>query len=165
MLEITSRDPNRVSSMMCGLPGWWLGVDDGRKYSPTVTAAEWHSVLRQAGFSGVDTITPEMDGLISPFAVFASQAVDDRVQFLRRPLAVSSSLCSTHLESLVILKNETLESTRIANEVAEHLERFCGELVSLYFTYLGFLPTLPTFLLIGLPQFMPVPSISGISAE
>ena len=66
----------------------------------------------------------------------ASQAVDDRVQFLRRPLSSPSPSPSIHLESLVILGNETLETARIGEEVVEHLGRFCGET-----TILNGLPT------------------------
>lgn len=131
LLEITSRHPGRITSVMGGLPGWWLGVDDGRKYSPTVTAGEWHSVLRHAGFSGIDTITPDMDDLVAPYDVFASQAVDEKVQFLRRPLSSSPSLPLAHIESLVVLRNKSLRSFRTADEVVEYLEPFCGELVGL----------------------------------
>lgn len=56
-----------------------------------------------------------------------SQAVDDRVQFLQRPLSSSSPSPSNHLESLVIHGNGTLETARIGEEVVEHLGRFCSE--------------------------------------
>lgn len=131
LLELTNNGPVRFSNIMGGLSGWWAGVDDGRKYAPTMTPGEWHTALRKAGFGGVDVITPEIDTLAWPFSIMAAQAVDDRVQFLRRPLAHSSSSSSISLESLVILGNESLESSRIAEEVEEHLGRFCGQLTIL----------------------------------
>ncbi|KAI4086619.1 MAG: hypothetical protein LQ344_007395 [Seirophora lacunosa] len=131
LLELTNNGPVRFSNIMGGLSGWWAGVDDGRKYAPTMTPGEWHTALRKAGFGGVDVITPEIDTLAWPFSIMAAQAVDDRVQFLRRPLAHSSSSSSISLESLVILGNESLESSRIAEEVEEHLGRFCGQVTIL----------------------------------
>jgi hybrid polyketide synthase / nonribosomal peptide synthetase ACE1 len=140
LLELTNNGPIRFSNIMGGLPGWWAGVDDGRKYAPTITPGEWHTVLRRAGFSGVDAITPEIDVLPWPFSIMAAQAVDDRVQFLRRPLAHSSTSTSTstsiYLESVVILGNGSLASARIAEEVGEYLGRFCG-----HTTVLDGLPT------------------------
>lgn len=134
LLEITNNDPIRFSTMMGGLPGWWLGVDDGRKYAPTATPGEWHLALRKAGFGGIDAITPKFDGPAWPFSIIAAQAVDNQVLFLRRPL--SSPSPSIFIESLVILGTRNLESARIAEEVADSLERFCGKT-----TILSGLPT------------------------
>ncbi|PGH21386.1 hypothetical protein AJ80_03303 [Polytolypa hystricis UAMH7299] len=136
LLELTDNGPLRLGSIMGGLPGWWLGVDDGRKYAPTITPGEWHSALRKAGFSGVDAITPKIDVLPWPFSIMAAQAVDDRVQFLRRPLSHSSSSTSIYLDSVVIMGTGSLGSARIAEEVEEHLGRFCGQI-----TILDGLPT------------------------
>ncbi|KAL8974635.1 MAG: hypothetical protein Q9197_001123 [Variospora fuerteventurae] len=136
LLEVTNNGPVRISNIMGGLPGWWAGVDDGRRYAPTITPGEWNTALRKAGFAGVDAITPEIDTLAWPFSIMAAQAVDDRVQFLRRPLVSSSSSSAISLESLVILGNESLESSRIAEEMEEYLGRFCGQI-----TILNGLPT------------------------
>lgn len=137
LLELTNNGPVRFSNIMGGLPGWWLGVEDGRKYAPTITPGQWHSALRRAGFSGIDAITPNVDVLAWPFSIMVAQAVDDRVDFLRRPLVPSaSSSTSMYLDSVVILGTGSLESSRIAEEVSEHLERFCGQM-----TILAGLPT------------------------
>lgn len=134
LLEITNNDPIRCSTIMGGLPGWWLGVDDGRKYAPTATPGVWHSALRKARFGGIDAITPKIDGSAWPFSIIAAQAVDNQVLFLRRPL--SSPSPSIFIESLVILGTGSLESARIAEEVADSLWRFCGKT-----TILSGLPT------------------------
>lgn len=134
LLEITNNDPIRCSTIMGGLPGWWLGVDDGRKYAPTATPGEWHSTLRKAGFGGIDAITPRIDGPAWPFSIIAAQAVDNQVLFLRRPLISRSS--SIFIESLVILGTGSLESAHVAEEVADSLTRFCGKT-----TILSGLPT------------------------
>ncbi|KAL9605858.1 MAG: hypothetical protein Q9179_000968 [Wetmoreana sp. 5 TL-2023] len=138
LLELTNNGPVRFSNIMGGLPGWWAGVQDGRKYAPTITPGEWHAVLRKAGFSGVDAVTPEVNVLAWPFSIMAAQAVDDRLEFLRRPLLASqlSSSTSIYLESVVILGTGSLQSARIAEEVQAYLGRFCGQI-----TILNGLPT------------------------
>lgn len=86
LLEITDNTPFRLGFTMGGLPGWWLGAADGRPYSPCISASQWNRILRETGFSGVDAITPRRDSLAHPFSIMASQAVDERVEQLRRPL-------------------------------------------------------------------------------
>lgn len=134
LLEITNNEPIRTGFVWGSLTGWWLGVNDGRRWAPTITPGMWHSALRKDGFAGVDAVTPEIDGVAWPFSILASQAVDDRVNFLRKPL--SSSSPSIFIESLVILGNGSLESAHIAEELSVQLRRFCGEL-----TVLDSLPT------------------------
>lgn len=36
------------------LPGWWLGVEPERKWSPWISSGEWDSVLKAAGFEGTE---------------------------------------------------------------------------------------------------------------
>ena len=134
--EITGLDSVRHHSILGSIPDWWLGVNDGRRYSPLLTPGGWHSALRKTGFGGIDAGTPGIDRIAWPLSIMVSQAVDDRVQFLRRPLSSPSPSPSVHLESLVILGNGTLETSRIGEEVVEHLGRFCGET-----TILNGLPT------------------------
>jgi len=127
LLELTNNGPIRFSNIMGGLPGWWLGADDGRKYAPTTTPGVWHNALRKTGFCGIDAITPEIDVLSWPFSIMAAQAVDDRANFLRRPLSQSGSSASIYIESLVVLGTNTLETARIAEDLVESLRRFCGK--------------------------------------
>lgn len=87
MAEVTNNIQIRGGFIFGALPGWWLGADDGRILSPCISAAEWDSVLRKTGFTGIDAITPDLDHLPYPGSVFASQATDDRLSFLRQPLS------------------------------------------------------------------------------
>lgn len=121
----------RTNTIFGVLPGWWLGVDDGRKLSPTISRAGWHSVLRKTGFSGIDTINSDVSPITWPASVVVSQAVDERVQFLRRPLSAPSTSAPIYIESLVILGNGSLETARVAEELVDHLQRFCNEVVVL----------------------------------
>ncbi|KAL8801632.1 MAG: hypothetical protein Q9182_004317 [Xanthomendoza sp. 2 TL-2023] len=130
LLEVTNSKHLRHNTIMGALPGWWLGVDEGRTYSPTVSPGEWHSILRKTGFSGIDAITPEIDPLSWPFSVLTAQAVDDRVQFLRRPLGHDGA--SIFLENVVVLGTSSLESARIGEELEEQLKRFCSQFTTLH---------------------------------
>ncbi|KAI5918389.1 hypothetical protein F4810DRAFT_715562 [Camillea tinctor] len=131
LLELTNPNPLRSSLIFGTLPGWWFGVDDGRKLAPIVSPRTWNAKLREAGFAGIDAITPEIHAVAWPASIIASQAVDDRVQFLRRPLTSSKSAKSVFIDSLVILGNGSLETSRLSEELSEHLERFCGEVTVL----------------------------------
>lgn len=134
LLEITNNGPIRIGFITSGLPGWWNGVDDRRRFAPTVSPATWNHVLRKSGFSGVDALTPDCDGLACPFSILAAQATDERVNFLRRPL--SSVSRSTTIEELVILGQKSIETCRIAENVADLIGRYCGNV-----TILDGLPT------------------------
>ena len=58
-----------VGGYMLGtLPGYWLGTQDGRPSSPFISAEEWDTRLRKAGFSGNDVALndyPEPDNCTS----------------------------------------------------------------------------------------------------
>ncbi len=86
------------------LPGWWLGVDEGRNLSPFVNVPQWDAILKRTGFSGIDTISPPK--FLDTFGVilFVSQAVDDRINFVREPL---SSPTYINMKKLVIVGGRT----------------------------------------------------------
>ncbi|KAK7961959.1 hybrid NRPS/PKS enzyme [Apiospora aurea] len=138
LLEITDNGAVRFSNIMGGLSGWWMGVDDGRKYAPTITPSEWHNALRKAGFGGVDAITPEIDTVAWPLSIMAAQAVDDSINYLRKPLArvANKKAPSIFIDNLVIMGGASLEGARLVEEISEVLDRFCGEI-----TVLDNLPT------------------------
>ncbi|KAL2864983.1 putative polyketide synthase [Aspergillus lucknowensis] len=127
MLEVTNNGPIRVASMTGGLPGWWVGVDDGRPYAPTTTPSVWNEVLKDTGFAGIDTMTPERNDLAWPYSVMVSQAVDDQVKFLRQPLSPSPGV-SPPIEHLVIIGTETPGTKRTAGAVSRALEGFCNNI-------------------------------------
>ncbi|KAL8974897.1 MAG: hypothetical protein Q9197_000866 [Variospora fuerteventurae] len=84
LLEITDNEPLRFSFIFGGLPGWWLGHEE-RPLSPCVDVPTWNEVMRKAGFSGVDALTGHEE--TCPLSVILTQAVDDRVSFMREPLS------------------------------------------------------------------------------
>ncbi|KAB5530404.1 hypothetical protein GE09DRAFT_1252605 [Coniochaeta sp. 2T2.1] len=83
LVEITS-DNLPMQLYMSTLPGWFLGIEDGRVWSPTVGVDRWDELLKATGFSGVDTVsTPSF------CSVIMSRATDDTVQILQEPLSAA----------------------------------------------------------------------------
>ncbi|EKG11539.1 Beta-ketoacyl synthase [Macrophomina phaseolina MS6] len=99
LLEITDNDPLRFGFIFGGLPGWWLGHEDGRSLSPCVEVEKWDAVMRTTGFSGADAVTP--GSALCPLSVILTQAVDERVDFLRQPLAASPFAVGTEQLTIV----------------------------------------------------------------
>lgn len=93
-----------ASSFIFGpLPGWWLGRDDGRILTPHVSAKQWDQLLRENGFSGIDTKAPDAWEDVLGVCLFTSQAVDDTIRFLRSPLSASDTQYRPLVKSLVIV--------------------------------------------------------------
>ncbi|SPO07536.1 related to polyketide synthase [Cephalotrichum gorgonifer] len=119
MLEITDNDPIRFGFIFGGLPGWWLGYDQGRKLSPCVGIAEWEALMAKTGFSPIEALTSHSQTFPLPLSVIATQALDDRVTFLREPLALDAEYLG--LDSLTILgggRSTTVDSIARALEAA-----------------------------------------------
>ncbi|KAI1644130.1 uncharacterized protein F4817DRAFT_347767, partial [Daldinia loculata] len=86
LLEPTGRSL-RTAYVMGGLPGWWLGGDDGRRLFPGIPALEWDSLLRETGFSGTDILLHDTDNPAKHmYSVILSQAINQNVNMIRQPL-------------------------------------------------------------------------------
>lgn len=116
-----------MGTIFGALPGWWLGADDGRAGSPCVNLQEWDRLLRATGFSGCDTVTPVRDGHVMPMSVFVSQAVDIRVDFLRKPLSSTLSLfkdaATSDMQNLVLLGGSSSSTSRLITQLKPILSR------------------------------------------
>lgn len=116
--EVSNNDVTRVGFLMCALPGWWLGQNDGRKLSPCVSTVEWHRLLLQSGFSGIDSSTPEYDATPFPLAIIVSQAVDDRIVLLREPLSLAGIQAAAEDEwDLVLVGGQSLSSIQLIEQI------------------------------------------------
>lgn len=123
--EVSNNDVSRVGFLMCALPGWWLGQNDGRKLSPCISTLEWHRLLLDSNFSGVESCTPDYDATPFPLAVIVSQAVDDRVSFLREPLSSASIQAMGHDEwDLILIGGQSLTSAHIIERIVELVQAF-----------------------------------------
>ncbi|CAK7266645.1 Type I Iterative PKS [Sporothrix epigloea] len=120
IIELTG-DAVYTSFIMSGLPGWWLGKDDGRIYGPLASEAHWDELMQGAGFSGVDVSCSDLDDFYG--LVMSTQAVDDRIALLREPLAVGTwdrapaAVAASAVSSLVLVGGLTLAVNRVAQTI------------------------------------------------
>ena len=139
LLEGTNTDVLLAGFIFSGFEGWWVGEKEGRVWGPMETAGTWDRMLKTAGFSGVDTITPDHEKGLRPFSVLLSQAVDAKIQLLRQPytsacavprhgdlfiiggVTSATSALVTKLEEILahvfrqIVRSQTLESLELHN--------------------------------------------------
>ncbi|KAF2158977.1 hypothetical protein M409DRAFT_30511 [Zasmidium cellare ATCC 36951] len=108
------------------LPGWWLGVDEGRNLSPFVTVPQWDACLKRTGFSGLDTMAPA--NFLETFGVilFVSQAVDDRVEFIREPLTHTTAVS---MPRLAIIGGAKDPVERLCTEVERTLSGAAAQII------------------------------------
>ena len=119
LVEVTG-DLLRMPFLMGGLPGWWLGADEGRRLSPGVSPVKWDELLRGTGFSGVDNIVHDMpDSVRHSCSVIVSQAVDEKFNLLRDPL--SSIEMIPKEESVLIIGGKTLPVVRKIRDIEKRL--------------------------------------------
>ncbi|KAM5489297.1 Type I Iterative PKS [Microsporum audouinii] len=118
--ELTSTDL-LFSGMTVGtLPGWWIGAETGRPWGPLLTLDQWDAVLKKTGFSGIDTVTPNIDSSL-PISVFVGQAVNDQVTLLRNPLAVKQHPIGVRTDALAIIGGITDRVKDLGREVSDVL--------------------------------------------
>ena len=123
--EVTG-DLLRIKLIMCGLPGWWAGGSDGRRYTPTISMDRWDSMLKEGGFSGVDSFQNDLnEPTKQTFSVMVSQAVDEVVEFIRKPL--ENSFMAPDVEDLVVVGGASLETAKFVGNVRQHLNTWNTE--------------------------------------
>lgn len=129
LMEITSAEETiRLGFITAGLPGWWLGRADGRTHAPTISEAQWDRILVDNGFSGVDVARRDVEECHYN-TVMATQAVDDRVSFLRKPLLMryASDICISlipHIKNLVIVGGQDSNQGSIVRSLKKSLQPF-----------------------------------------
>ena len=129
LLEITDNDPMRFGFIFGGLPGWWLGVDDGRTISPCIEPGKWETLLKAHGFSGIDTMSSHRTREPIPLCVMLGQAMDDRVEFLRNPLsAVDQANMNLHLQEITVIGGSTPQTSSCISELSSFLYPYCDEI-------------------------------------
>ncbi|KAL1795381.1 hypothetical protein ACET3X_007197 [Alternaria dauci] len=113
--------------IMGALPGWWLGVDDGRRLHPGVSVSEWDGLLRRAHFSGVDAVTYDFADLPKhTFSVMVTQAVDEPVAVVRDPLAASLTFAG---ERLLVVGGASPAAARLRQRVQALLTQWSETVV------------------------------------
>jgi hybrid polyketide synthase/nonribosomal peptide synthetase ACE1 len=121
MLEITDPEVMRFGLILGGLPGWWLGFEEGRTLSPCVSESRWEVLMQTAGFSGFEALAPCSLALPVPFSVMVTQAVDHRINFLREPSAPTHQPLG--VESLTIIGGSTSLTSTIVADITRAVRR------------------------------------------
>ncbi|KAL4902785.1 hypothetical protein BDW74DRAFT_186745 [Aspergillus multicolor] len=103
MVEIIRNDVMRHGLVMGGLPGWWVGENDGRHGGPSITLEEWDKIFRETGFSGIETNSPMRDPVGVPGSIIVSRAQTDTVAQLSKPLSCSESNTTKADNSLLLM--------------------------------------------------------------
>ncbi|ROW15153.1 hypothetical protein VPNG_03110 [Cytospora leucostoma] len=130
VLEGNESHAFRIGAIFGAFPGWWLGADDGRTLSPCIDICHWDELLRDSGFSGCDTVIPNPDPLVMPLTLFVSQAVNEKITFLRDPLSSSPELLgpNTRSKGILLLGGNSLKSSRLIHQLRTVLQPFCGSI-------------------------------------
>ncbi|CAI7658829.1 unnamed protein product [Penicillium glandicola] len=115
LLELTDSDIMRFGLILGGLPGWWLGYEEGRTLSPCVSEEKWEALMQKAGFSGFETLVSSSRTLPLPFSVMVTQAVDHRVNFLRDPLTANH--IALGVGSLTIIGGKTTLTAEMVADI------------------------------------------------
>ncbi|KAF2472828.1 ketoacyl-synt-domain-containing protein, partial [Lindgomyces ingoldianus] len=127
-LELAKNRQAFHTTIMGGLPGWWLGHGTDRSWSPALKVEQWDKYLRKSGFGGIDAITPVLDELLCPYHVFTAQAVDDRVMAIRKPLSFSLPMSS---DSLMIIGEDPIEHKGLITGIENLLSASFKELTQI----------------------------------
>lgn len=124
MLEVTNLEQSRLGFIFGSLPGWWLGVEDNRILSPCLPKELWDSLLRETGFSGIDTSTPDHDALPFPASAIVTQAIDASIEFLRDPLAAPYEAIKNGpaVQDLVLLGGKSPEVASVVKSLRDMLQ-------------------------------------------
>ncbi|KAK2855663.1 Type I Iterative PKS, partial [Arthroderma sp. PD_2] len=124
LYECMADEVMRLGMVMGGLPGWWIGREDGRRWAPTVTLSEWDSLLKRTGFSGIETSTPIIDKISVPHAIFCTMAYSEDVRMLQDPLAITTPSRSVN-DTLILLGGKTSTvATAIQQLISEFQSHF-----------------------------------------
>jgi hybrid polyketide synthase/nonribosomal peptide synthetase ACE1 len=121
MLEFV-RDQMWSSLIFGALPGWWMGYEEGRKLSPALSTDAWDKCLKNTGFSGTDAVVPYQSNIPISLAVISSQAVDNRINFLRSPLTPGTLEITS--PNLLVIGGNTTRVSDLAKRCVEHLSSF-----------------------------------------
>lgn len=127
ILEPTSSKSLAVALGGCVQSTWFAGIEEDRRLSPFVAQKTWDNVLREAGFSGIETATPEERTFVVPFSVMCSMAIDKKMEFIRDPLSFAGE--RTLNANLLIIGGQTLRTNRLVRSLKKTLAPFFNDII------------------------------------
>ncbi|KAH9844660.1 Hybrid NRPS-PK synthetase [Teratosphaeria destructans] len=127
MMEVTG-DTLENLLIMGGLPGWWLGIEEGRTRGPGINLTEWDALLQSTGFTGADKfVMDHPDDQKHACSVIVSQATDSTLSLLLDPM---SHLDDMPLEKrLLIVGGSSLQTSRIVRAMEKSVSRFAEKVM------------------------------------
>ncbi|KAF2773327.1 putative hybrid PKS-NRPS enzyme [Teratosphaeria nubilosa] len=127
MMEVTG-DTLENLLIMGGLPGWWLGIEEGRSRGPGINLTEWDALLQSTGFTGADKfVMDHPDDKKHACSVIVSQATDQTLSLLLDPM---SHLDDMPLEKrLLIVGGSSLQTSRIVRTMEKFVSRFAEKVM------------------------------------
>ncbi|KAF7865953.1 hypothetical protein EAF04_006117 [Stromatinia cepivora] len=133
VLEIIPTRSSVYEFIFSASPGWWRSIELGELASPILDLMEWDTFLRKTGFSGCDTTTPlvQEQNCMTHFVVWGSQAMDDKMIYLRNPLSSASFELfkpGTLIPDLIIVGGAKLETARLVEHTKNLLHHHCGKI-------------------------------------
>lgn len=105
---------------------WWTMAQKRGGESPVVTLQDWDILLRENGFSGIDSSTTESCGA-AKYSVFVSQAVNEYIIFLRDPLSQSFPSLGERqrpMHGLIILGGASSTTQLLSSGISEVLRPY-----------------------------------------
>ncbi|KAH6294001.1 hypothetical protein HBI40_065260 [Parastagonospora nodorum] len=118
-----TNDVGTTGAIFGAFPDWWLGAGEGRVIGPLVSVAEWDKKLRETGFSGVDTCSSTLHPFSHPTAVFVTQAIDDRISYIRNPLSLPPPQSISAIRNeIVIVGGKSQQTKHLMAELAPTLQ-------------------------------------------
>ncbi|KAK4451281.1 hypothetical protein QBC34DRAFT_348299 [Podospora aff. communis PSN243] len=90
-----------IGTIFGSLPGWWE-FDDGRVGSPLLSDREWHEILLESGFGGVEFVSPDCDGPKTRSFFIVSKAVETATT---DPVAASVNESAPAINSVSVIIN------------------------------------------------------------
>ncbi|KAJ4163171.1 hypothetical protein LMH87_004915 [Akanthomyces muscarius] len=120
LVETSGISIMRSRFVMAGMPGWYLGADDGRRLHPGLSTEGWNERLTEVGFSGVDSVfydSPDYEKHL--VSLMVTQAVNDTVVQLRNPLSVNIS--PKKQSTCLLIGGKTLTASKVLQSIKDVL--------------------------------------------
>ncbi len=127
LLEPTSSKSLTVALGGCVRSSWFAGIEESRKHSPLAAQKVWDNALREAGFSGIDTATPEESTFVIPFSAMCSMATSKEMDIIRDPLAHAGQ--ESLKANLLIVGGRTLQTSHLVRGLNKALTPFFDDII------------------------------------
>jgi SAM-dependent methyltransferase len=100
-------------------PGWWLGSEDNRPQSPSITLEEWDGILKEVGFSGTDLVLRDFNQDVAHhYGWVVSTAVSD-APFVEPQNGIQSRWTQ---HATIVVNYTSIQQQVLANQLLPHLQ-------------------------------------------